>query len=77
MVEKSLEKLVGRFTDLDPKAEGETTESDRGVNIRLFECSKCAITYVCESMEACSQCGGPVTHIQNERDLGLTGTNYH
>ena len=75
MVAKTLEKFVGRFTESEPNDDPEHPKTERGVNIRLFECSECAITYVSESMDSCSQCGKPVTAIQNERDLGLIGSN--
>ena len=75
MVAKSLEKFVGRLTDSKPKDESEQSNPERRVNIRLFECSDCEITYVSKSMDSCSQCGKPVTGIQNERDLGLIGSN--
>ena len=77
MVAKSLEKFVGRLTDSEPKDEEENPNTERDVNTRLFECSDCAITFVSESMETCPECGQPVHPIQNERDLGLIGTNYH
>ena len=76
MVGKSLGKLVGRLTDTESDDEETTPKTDGGVNVQLFECSHCAVTYVSKSKDSCSQCGQPVNPIQNERDLGLIGNNF-
>lgn len=77
MVANTLGKFVGRLTDSGPKEQEEDPEAESKINSRLFECSDCEITYISESMDSCAECGQPVTAIQNERDLGLIGSNSH
>lgn len=73
MVVKTIERFVDRLTKSNAGDETETTKTDGGVQVKLFECRDCDITYVGQSVEACSECDGAVAPIQSERDLGFIG----
>lgn len=56
---------------------GETSTSDEPAepeverrSSRLFECEDCETTFIGVDKRSCSQCGGSVQEIPNERDLG-------
>lgn len=37
----------------------------------LFQCRDCERTFVSREMDSCPSCNGRVTHVPNERDLGI------
>lgn len=57
----------------DGHAESQSpSERERNATAALYTCPACETTYVCETMEACPECGQAAESIPNERDLGLT-----
>lgn len=76
MVMHTVGKLVGRITDSRTPTEEAVTETDGGVNVQLYECSNCDVTYIGTSMDACSECNHPLESIRTERELGIVGNKY-
>ena len=44
---------------------------ERTSSADLYRCEDCDRTYVTETMENCSQCGGAVTEVPTAADLGI------
>lgn len=44
-------------------------EEESEVEIKLFHCVGCDVTYISRKMELCSSCGCTVEPIPNEREL--------